>query len=322
MKIPLSLSVYEHAARIIQRTPWEVSRNAELLFEAQQAAYELYHHTPVVVGMDIYNLEAEAYGCAVSKPVGNVVPSLHGPIFASIEEALGVGPLDPWHHGRMAMVLSVAQKLKQAHPEADVRVPIGGPFSVAQSLLGLEELIVSALTDPEKTPAFLLKLVIGQLRFAEAIKAVGVDVALFESAAAPPLLSPDQFRDVELPALMSVMKGVAEIVGHPVPCIIGGDTLSLIPHMLQTGTDFLICPAETDRVAFLQAMAGHPEVNVRVNLNPAVYTRGSREQIMAEVDAVVALAAGRRNVLLGTGCIPYETDPANILFLQKYAAGG
>ena len=27
MKIPLSLSVYEHAARLIGRTPWEVSRD-------------------------------------------------------------------------------------------------------------------------------------------------------------------------------------------------------------------------------------------------------------------------------------------------------
>ncbi len=321
MKIPLSLSVYEHAARIIHRSPWEVSRDAELLFQAQSAAYQLYRHTPIIVGTDIYNLEAEAYGCVVGKPDGNGVPCITTHLFNCLDDTLVLQMFDPLRDGRMAMVLGVAKRLKAAYPEADVRVPIGGPFSVAQCLLGLEELVISVLTDPELTAAFLRKLVAGQLRFAETINAAGVGIALFESAAAPPLLSPDQFRDVALPPLRVVMQGVAKIGGHPVPCIIGGDTVSLIPHMLQTGTDFLICPAETDRVAFLRAMEARPDVKVRVNLNAAIYTRGTRAQIMAEVDAVVALAAGRPNVLLGTGCIPYETDPENIRFLLQYAAG-
>jgi len=321
MKIPLSLSVYEHAARIIHRSPWEVSRDPDLLFAAQHETYLLYRHAPVVVGTDIYNLEAEAYGCTVSRPGGNAVPSISGPIFRTIDEALGIKPLDSLRGGRLAMVLTVARKLKAAHPEADVRLPVSGPFSVAQGLLGLEELVIAALADPEKTTEFLHQLAIGQLRFVEAIEAAGVGIAFFESAAAPPLLSPDLFRDVVLLPLRSVMTGAAIILGHPIPCIIGGDTLSLIPHMLETGTDFLICPAETDRVAFLKAMEARPDVKVRVNLSPSVYTQGSRAQIAAEVDAVVALAAGRPNVLLGTGCIPYETDPDSILFLRECAAG-
>ena len=35
------------------------------------------------------------------------------------------------------------------------------------------------------------------------------------------------------------------------PCIIGGDTAPIVEDLLTTGTDFLICPAETDREAFL-----------------------------------------------------------------------
>ena len=68
MRISLSLSVYEHAAAVIGRTPWEVSRDKELLWQAQSEAFELYGHFPVVVGTDIYNIEAEAYGCTVAEP--------------------------------------------------------------------------------------------------------------------------------------------------------------------------------------------------------------------------------------------------------------
>jgi hypothetical protein len=65
-----SPSVYEHAAFLIGRTPWEVSRDADLLFQAHAEAFRCYRHAPVVVGIDIYNLEAEAYGGVIERPRG------------------------------------------------------------------------------------------------------------------------------------------------------------------------------------------------------------------------------------------------------------
>ena len=70
----ISPSVYEHAAMLIGRTPWEVSRDGDLIFEAHAAAYRRYRQTPVMPGIDIYNLEAEAYGAAVARPGGNGIP--------------------------------------------------------------------------------------------------------------------------------------------------------------------------------------------------------------------------------------------------------
>jgi len=91
---------------------------------------------------------------------------------------------------------------------------------------------------------------------------------------------------------------------------------------LVTGTNFLICPAETDRAAFVRRMAAHPEVKVRVNMDPGLYTHGTREAIAADIDAIVALAAGRENVLLGTGAIPYETPIENLTFMKRYCEMG
>jgi len=68
MKISFSPSVYEHAAAMIGRSPWDTSRDPDLLYAGHKAAFLKYHHTPVVVGIDIYNLEAEAYGAKVSVP--------------------------------------------------------------------------------------------------------------------------------------------------------------------------------------------------------------------------------------------------------------
>ena len=65
MNIPFTPVIYEHAARFVGRTPGEVSRDSELLFQAHRAAYLEYRQQVIAVGIDIYNLEAEAYGARV-----------------------------------------------------------------------------------------------------------------------------------------------------------------------------------------------------------------------------------------------------------------
>lgn len=318
MKIPLSLSVYEHAARLVTKTPWEVSRDIDLIWKAHREAYKLYRHFPVVVGIDIYNLEAEAYGCKVQKPKGNGIPAITKPIFSSLDEALKISPFEPSTAGRIPIMIEAGKKLKEEFPNADVRIPVSGPFSIAQNVLGLTQLMTYVVIYPDKLRKFLDKLVDGQIVFSQAVIDAGLDVAFFESTATPPLLSPRQFREVELSALKRAINEVSRISGHSVPCIIGGDTEPIIPEMLETGTGFLICPAETDREAFLDKIKKHPEVKVRVNLEPRLYTYGTKEEILAEVDKVIELAEGRENILLGTGAIPYETPPENILLIKNY----
>lgn len=320
MRIPFSPSVYEHAARLIGRTPWEVSRDAGLLFSAHQAAYRLYGHSPVVVGIDIYNLEAEAYGGRVVEPSGNGVPAITEPLAASLGELRRLAPLDPRRDGRLPMVIEVGRRLARELPGADVRIPVSGPFSIAVSLRGISGLLEDVVLRPQEARECLMRLAENQAAFCHAVAEAGLDVAFFESAAAPPLLSPRQFREVELPALSRAMDVAASIIGHPVPCVIGGDTEPILDDILATGTGYVICPAETDQRAFLARSASRPHVKVRINLDPYTVAYGDRAVIRREVDRILTLAATRPNCLLGTGALPYETPPENVLFIRDYVA--
>ena len=320
MKIPFSPSVYEHAARLIGRTPWDVSRDLELLCRAHRTAYEQYHHSPIVVGVDIYNLEAEAYGGTVVEPGGDGIPAIVEPVVASVAEGRALPPFDPLSDGRIPMVLAAARRLAAELPEADVRVPVSGPFSIAVSLRGITGLLEDVALEPAATAAWLVQLAENQAALCQAIIDAGVDVAFFESAAAPPLLSPALFRAVELPALRRAMTIAADVAGHPVPCVIGGDTDPILDALLSTGTGYVICPAETDQAAFVARSASRPDVTVRINLEPHVVAHGTPDAILAEVDRIVALAATRPNCLLGTGALPYETPPGNVRLIRDYVA--
>ena len=46
----------------------------------------------------------------------------------------------------------------------------------------------------------------------------------------------------------------------------------------------------------------------------------SWEQIQANADRIIRLLAGRPNVCMGTGALPYETPPENVLRLREYVS--
>ncbi len=314
----LSPSVYEHAAAFLGRTLWDVSRDGELMFQAHAAAYECYRQTPIMPGIDIYNLEAEAYGAVVQEPSGAGIPAISKPTFASAGELSRLKPLNPHRDGRIPLLIDVAGRLARRFPEADIRVPVSGPFSIASNLVGFETLLYEVATNPQAVAATLLHLVDGQVAFAEAIQQAGVDVAFFESAACPPLLSPEQFRRIELPALASSMQRIGEVVGHAVPCIVGGNTAPVVEAMLETGTGYLVCPYETDQGAFMKKVWDRTNVRIRVNSDVELISHGSREQIRADADRIIRLVGGRPNVCMGTGALPYDTPPENVLMLMEY----
>ena len=136
------------------------------------------------------------------------------------------------------------------------------------------------------------------------------------------MLSPRQFRELELPALRRILKLAAASVGHAVPCIMGGNTYPILDDLLSTGTSYLVCNVETNQPAFVESVARtHPHVRVRVNMNPGIVACNDPERIYREIDRVLAFAGGRPNCLLGTGALPLETPPENIRLIKSYLAG-
>ncbi|MDX9753041.1 MAG: uroporphyrinogen decarboxylase family protein [bacterium] len=319
MKIPFTPAVYEHAARFVERSPWEVSRDPDLLFEAHKRAFLTYYHSPVVVGIDIYNIETEAYGAEICNPGGNGIPAIHTPLFSTLDEAMAIRPYDPRRDGRIPMMLGVAQRLKEALPEADVRLPVAGPFSLAFNLRGISNLCEDVALRPQDAAAFLMRLAENQAVFFQTIVEAGLDIAFFESAASPPMLSPRLFREVELPALQRELDLGAQAAGHPIPCIMGGDTYLILDDILSTGTKFVVCNVETNQEAFVQrALATHPEVKIRVNMDAGILSEGNQEKIHREIDRILAITKDHPNCLLGTGCLPYETPPQTIQWIKDY----
>ena len=174
-------AVYEHAAALIGRTPWEVSRDENLFVEAHAAAYRRYGHRPVVVGIDIYNLEAEALGGRIDPPEGRGIPAISRPPCDGLDAVNGLPVEELPSLGRIPMMIRAARRLADRFPEADVRVPVSGPFSLLGALAGLESAVVRCALAPESVREALRQLRLGLKAFIAAACEAGVGVTIFES---------------------------------------------------------------------------------------------------------------------------------------------
>jgi uroporphyrinogen decarboxylase len=318
VSIPFLPIVYEHAAALIGERPWTVSRSAELLFRAHREAHRRYGQTQIVAGIDVYNVEAEAYGAHVEDAGGNAIPSISRHPCSAVEDILALQQPDTRRHGRFPIVLEAAGLLRDACAPASVAVPLNGPFSIASNLLGFEDLLIAILTEPDVVAVALQHLAALQVVVAEEILGQGLDIVFFESAATPPLMSPAQFTAIELPALTQLMNGYAAAAGRPGALVIGGNTLGILDAIVRTGAGAIICPSETDQRAFMEKMHGYPEIFVRVNMTPGVFAAQEAGSALAEADRALAIARGRESVCIGTGVLPYDADPAIVLQVHTY----
>jgi uroporphyrinogen-III decarboxylase len=287
---------------------------------AHQKALDVYGANVCVVGVDLYNVEIEVYGCAIIEPVGNGVPVAGSPVFDEADALLGL-QLDPAVDGRMPMILETAAKLARTNPGAEVRVPLAGPFTIACHLLGMENTICELFTDPESTGAALMHLAENQLRYARAAQARGIPVSVFESSVTPPLLSPQLFAERVLPALRMVIAGFQSGPVAETQLIIGGDTVQIAKAIASSGADYIICPVETDQEAFMARLDPDRTQHVRVNMNPAVFLSGRRSDALDEAKRARGIAARYSNTSVGS-LLPVDADPGIVLEVKALVETG
>lgn len=312
--------VYEHAARFIGKSPWEVSRSAGLLVEAHAAAYAEYRHNPVVAGIDVYNVEPEAYGAEVGAPRGNEVPSIVGQFCQGAADLCKLEWPDGAGSGRFPAIMEAAERLRTACPGAEIRIPLSGPFSIACALVGFQGILTQVLIDPDTVAAALRHLAARQLEICRAFAARGYRFMVFDSAASPPIIEAESFTNLVLPSLQELIAGIRSLTNESPPLISGGDTAGILEDLLSTGTEYVICPAETDRQAFMEIMRRHPSVTVRMNTPARLFASNDREALRTELEALAKLARGRPRSALGTGVLPYDADPSLVKFAQEFSA--
>lgn len=320
MERPLFMpAIYEHKAFFIDDTPSNIARDADLLARAVLAEYATLEPDALAIGVDVYNLEAEAAGCRVLYYEGDDT-SIPG--ISPGDHAAGIGDdftnhqvPNPLTDGRMPVnIAATRQVVRELGDDIWVRGAVSGPFSLALNLVGTD-FFMCCITDPDQVKRILRYCTDIIKTFGLAYIDVGADVILFDSAASPDMLSPKMFADFVQPCLTELVEYFKGQGVDDVPLIIGGNTTRIIDPLIQTGANNLLCDFTADWEAWSGQCRRHKRA-LRRNIDPGFLQRATPAEVFDLSREIIAAGADLPGFIMGTAVVPYGTPTDNLLAVR------
>ncbi|MBL4575371.1 MAG: uroporphyrinogen decarboxylase family protein [Opitutaceae bacterium] len=320
--IPLFMpAIYEHKGHFIGKTPSQISRDPQLLAQAALKEYEQLGPDALAIGVDVYNLEAEAAGCEVTYYEGDdtsipgIKPGNH--VIKPGQDLTNYPVPNPLKDGRMPVNIEAARIVrKEIGDDYWIRGAISGPFSLAISLLGAEDLFISCLDDPEFVNGLMNYSAKIIKEFAKGYIDAGADLIIFDSQASPELLSPTMYEEIVLPVTQDLIAFFKTQGVNDVPLIIGGNTTPIIDTLIDTGANNLLCDFTGNWEEWSDACRGAKRA-LRRNIAPQLIENGTPDEIYAVAKQEIANAGDFPGFIMGTAVIPFATKTENILAIKQ-----
>ena len=315
-------SIYEHGALLLGRSPGEVSRDAGLMADAATASYRTYRHDMVTVGIDIYNIEAEAFGCALSSGEGKSIPGVTNHPLAA-DETLDFSRLtipQPGPDNRLGLIADAVERVvDEIASEVWIYACMGGPFSQAVELRSFDLLIADMYDAPARVHALLERTTELAIQQSRRLAEKGASVNLYESWATMPLISPPLFSEYVVPYNQRVIAALRDNYDIPPPAVImGGDMTLLIDFFIAANSGWIAPDYLTDFEMIRAKTSDQPTI-IRGNVDPKMIERGDWEELETAVNTLAAKAAGMVRFVWGCGCVSLDTPPDSLLRFKQMA---
>lgn len=309
-RVPCHPFIGDHAATVMGAPVSEYHRSAELMAQAQVAAWRLYGHDWVGIG-PVLGI-AEAVGTVFSYPE-QAAPYIVSHAIAEprdLDRAAIPEVSDP----RIALYLDAARMI---HEEIGDRVPVSlnvrSPFSTAANLRGAEELLRDLMTRPGFAHRLLRFALDATLPVLEAAARYGVRFGTSDPVASGSLISPRHYREFAQPYERELLAAMVRLSGYPGLLHICGNTRKVWGDMADTGAGFLSLDDVVDLAAAKDAIGDHAVLVGNVRPTESMYL-GSPQAVRENVRECLAAAKDARGgFMLAVGCgLPIHTPAANV----------
>lgn len=313
-RIPFVPAIYEHKGALIGKSPSAICRNAEYLYQGLQRELETYDPDMLVIGIDVYNVEAEALGCKVVYfEDTNDVPGIVDPLITGAEDLEKLGLPDPERDGRMPVYLEVAQHLyRERGREIILRGAVTGPYSMASALVGPEAFLFATVENPGFARDLMDFCARVTVAFGKAFLERGVEPIIFDSRATPALASPRVFRQMVKPVYRDyILPELKAAGGRFLPLIIGGNTTAIIDDLIETGATQFLCdrPASLEKYGAKCLRAGVP---FRANVDALLVNRGPAAAVRCQALEILGQMKDQPGFLLGCGIVDYNCAAGHV----------
>jgi len=282
-------------------------RSAELMADLEVELFNQLNHDSVSISTSLRGV-AEAMGAKVGYPEYNISYLLE-PAIKSVKEIDKLQVVDPLRDGNLpTLIKAIRLTYDRLNPLVDVGAAMSGPFSVATSIIGTENLLKWMVKHPKELHQVMEVVAESNDNYIREVAKVGVGIGFADPVSSMSLISPKHFREFSLPYLKQNIKTITEHTGSKPGIHICGKSRDIWMDVVEAGiSNFSIDDIEDLEEA--KTVMGD-KVIITGNVPPvgAMYL-GDKESIYASVKECIQKGYDSpKGYILSTGCqIPMNT---------------
>jgi MtaA/CmuA family methyltransferase len=295
----------------------EYYHSAELMANLEIALFKRLRHDSVGISTSLRGV-AEAMGSRIAYPDYNISYLLQ-PAINSVEQVESLKVVNPLKDGRLPILLEALKLTKDALiKDVDVGAAMSGPFSVAASVVGTENLLKWMIRYPEKVHTLMEIVAESNNRYIEEVAKLGLSISFADPVSSTSLIGPKQFREFSLPYLQKNISKIKETTGSAPGIHICGKSKEIWRDVVAAGISNFSIDNVEDLEEAKEIMGDKVIITGNVPPVDAIYL-GTKEDIFEAVKQSIKKGHdSKKGYILSTGCqIPMNTPIENIeMFME------
>ena len=318
-RVPVYAQMSHHSAMLAGESSIDFFTDAETFLRCELAADVFYEIDAPTIHYDVYNIESEAMGARLiwnEKQIPSIAP--HKPLLTTVDAFESLRPPQIGTAGRMPYVLEINSRLTDMGLAPKVRFT--GLFTLAANLMGLQELIMTIMANPDRVHRlmrFLTHEIVAPWIVCQREHCGSNETATGSDAlASPPMTSVGIVREF-------CLKYIQELEEH-----VGGIRLaglwgeSVLPKPVELldikkeGSPSTIQVLDPDvsilGPTFFREYADETGVAIVMGLDANLIGSGSVAEIASRARQFIEKGGRAGRFVLFMNDIPYDTPPENV----------
>ncbi len=294
-------------------------RSADLMRDLEVSLFEILNHDSVSISTSLRGV-AEAMGAEVGYPDHNI-SYLKKPAIESEDQISRLKVVDPNKDGNLPTLLKAIELTYEAlHDKVDVSAAMSGPFSVAASILGTDQLLRWIVKKPEAIHQIMAIVAESNDNYIKEVAKRGVGIGFADPVSSMSLISPKHFRLFSLPYLKQNIETIIKHTGSKPGIHICGKSKPIWRDVVDAGISNFSIDNEEELID-AKAIMGD-DVIITGNVPPVeVMYMGDKASIYEAVESCINKAYDSpKGYILSTGCqIPMNTPIENVKWFMEAA---
>ena len=311
-----------YCARLAGVSVRQYTTDPRVLADCVVRYYDRFRPDAVWLSADTW-VTAQAMGAAVAfvsddQPLGGT----GAPAICTPADIARLPPPAPASQGRWPLMLEALRRIRVALGEEVFLVACFDqyPFSLACALMGLEQVMLRLVDEPQLVTALMERGLEYGTAYAQALAAAGADMLSGGDSPAG-LIGPDLYREIALPFERRLIANLKATTDAFVSLHICGNATPILAGMATSGADVLELDHQVNLAGACRLVG--PQIGIWGNLDPvAVLARGTPDDVRRAVGEALhaATESGHRRFVLSSGCtLAMETPEENLSAMLEAA---